>query len=223
MKATFVSALLFGAAMAAPAVEKRGVVVEEVVVTEWTTTTVYADAVPTKSAAAFFEFPASWSSIVKSSSASSAAPAPTSQAAVPSTPPAAPPAAPTTTAAPAAAPPAAAPAAPAAPAAGGGPSGTGDITFYSLGLTSCGQTYSDSDAVVALSHLVMNNGGNSNNNPLCGKTITITYNGITKTGKVVDTCEGCAAGNIDLSPSLFQAFAPESAGRVPGVSWYVSG
>jgi len=68
----------------------------------------------------------------------------------------------------------------------------------------------------------MNNGGNSNNNPLCGKTITITYNGVTKTAKVVDTCEGCAAGNIDLSPSLFQDFAPLSAGRVGGVSWYVN-
>jgi len=222
MKATFVSALLFGAALAAPAPvnEKRGVVVEEVVVTQWTTTTVYTDAGPTKSAAAFFEFPSGFSSLISSAKATSSSAAPASSApppvaAVVSTPPAAPPAAAT----PAPAPPAPAPA---APASGGGPSGTGDITFYSLGLTSCGQSYSDTDAVVALSHLVMNNGANSNNNPLCGKTITITYNGVTKTGTVVDTCEGCNAGSIDLSPSLFQAFGPLTAGRIPGVQWSVA-
>jgi len=68
----------------------------------------------------------------------------------------------------------------------------------------------------------MNNGGNSNNNPLCGKTITISYNGVTSTGTVVDTCEGCDAGSIDLSPSLFQKFAPLGSGRVGGVTWSVN-
>jgi len=112
--------------------------------------------------------------------------------------------------------------APVVPATGGGPSGTGEITYYSLGLVSCGQVYSDSDDVVALATSVMANGGNSNNNPLCGKTINISYGGVTATAKVVGTCEGCAPGNIDLSPSLFQKFAPLGAGRVPGVTWSVN-
>jgi len=76
--------------------------------------------------------------------------------------------------------------------------------------------------VVALSHLVMDNGANSNNNPLCNKAITITYNGVTQVAKVVDTCEGCAIGDIDMSPSLFAKFAPASAGRVNGVVWSVA-
>jgi hypothetical protein len=229
MKASIISALFFGAAIAAPAnIEKRSVVIVEQIVTQWTTVTVYNGHKPTGTAsrAAFFEFPSSvlsaltapTSSSVPSSAPSSApapAPAPTqapvvAAVVVPSPAPVAP------------APVAPAPAA-AAPATGGGPSGTGEITFYTLGTVSCGQTYSDSDAVVALSTdvMVQYQGANPNANTLCNKPITITLNGKTVTGKVVDTCMGCAPGNIDLSPSLFNQLADPSAGRVGGVTWSV--
>jgi len=252
MKASIISALLFGAVASAVVLppyqlEKRDA--DDVVVTVTSTTTIYLD--PT-AASAFF---ASQSSAEKSSTSPSTSPtstastppappptstpppAPTSPpvqaaAAVPTTPPAAPvntyvppPPAPTPPAAPAA--PAPAPAAPAAPASGGIVSGTGDITFYELaaGLTSCGGSHQDSEAVVALPIGVMEqyDGANPNNNPLCGKSIAITYQGKTQYGTVVDSCGGCDSQSIDLSPSLFQSLTGNMGlGRVGGVSWSVS-
>ena len=67
----------------------------------------------------------------------------------------------------------------------------------------------------------MKNGPNPNNNPVCGSTINI-YNpntGTTHTATIVDTCEGCAEYDIDVSPSLFSAVAPNGNGRVHGIDW----
>ncbi|KAI6789101.1 hypothetical protein KC363_g6811 [Hortaea werneckii] len=97
---------------------------------------------------------------------------------------------------------------------------TGDITHYSPGLGSCGWTSSSSDNIVAIAHGIMDNGANPNNNPLCGQTITISYQGSTHQAKVVDTCPGCEDAAIDLSPSLFEAVAPNGDGRVHGVEWW---
>lgn len=46
----------------------------------------------------------------------------------------------------------------------------GEATFYNTGLGSCGITSSDSEYVVAISHVLMDasSTGNPNNNPLCG-------------------------------------------------------
>ena len=97
---------------------------------------------------------------------------------------------------------------------------TGDITHYDVGLGSCGWTNDDSEAVVAIPFGMMNNGVNPNDNPLCGKMITISYGGSTHTAKVVDTCGGCYGAAIDLSPTLFTAVAPNGNGRVHGVEWW---
>jgi len=97
---------------------------------------------------------------------------------------------------------------------------TGDITYYDVGLGSCGWISTPDQTVVAIPHGMMNNGINSNNNPLCGTTITISYNGRTHHAKIVDTCGGCEGASIDLSNSLFAAVAPEGDGRVHGVSWW---
>ncbi|GAB1729402.1 hypothetical protein NU195Hw_Modified_149t1 [Hortaea werneckii] len=97
---------------------------------------------------------------------------------------------------------------------------TGDITHYSPGLGSCGWTSSSSENIVAIAHGIMDNGANPNNNPLCGQTITISYQGSTHQAKVVDTCPGCEDAAIDLSPSLFKAVAPNGDGRVHGVEWW---
>ncbi|KAI7518438.1 hypothetical protein KC331_g21208 [Hortaea werneckii] len=66
----------------------------------------------------------------------------------------------------------------------------------------------------------MDNGANPNANPLCGQYITISYQGSTHQAKVVDTCPGCEDAAIDLSPSLFEAVAPNGDGRVHGVEWW---
>lgn len=92
---------------------------------------------------------------------------------------------------------------------------TGDMTYYTPGLGSCGITNSGSDPIVALSISMMKNGANPNNNPKCGTRINI-YNpstGNTHQATVVDTCVGCADNDIDVSPSLFRAVAPNGNGR----------
>jgi hypothetical protein len=210
---------LLGLAAAAPLNEKRDVVIQDLVITEFVTTTIWIDpADPTP--AAFFEHKSSSSS---SASSSSSSPAPTST----STPP---PAAPSTPAAaapsPAAAPAIAAAAAP--PPASGGPSGSGQLTFYNvgMGIGSCGMPQaSSSDHVVAVAAPNMQAGynGNPNSNPLCGKTITITCNGVTGTGTVYDTCPECPPGNLDLSQGFFDMFGSESTGRLDGATWTISG
>ena len=98
---------------------------------------------------------------------------------------------------------------------------TGDITYYdiSVGLTSCGTYGSNSENLVALAAGMMQNGGNPNNNPLCGKVINIYYGGNVHQGTIVDTCPTCSGGSLDLTPALFKLVAPNGDGRVSGVTW----
>jgi expansin (peptidoglycan-binding protein) len=96
------------------------------------------------------------------------------------------------------------------------------MTYYTPGLGSCGVTNTDSEAIVALAEDMMTAaqvGGNPNDNPLCGKSITISWQGKTATAKIMDTCPGCADGGLDLTPTLFQEFAPLSVGRLTGMTW----
>ncbi|KAI0201982.1 RlpA-like double-psi beta-barrel-protein domain-containing protein-containing protein [Astrocystis sublimbata] len=87
---------------------------------------------------------------------------------------------------------------------------TGDLTFYQPGLGACGETSTDSEAVVALSPSEYN--GN------CGKTIAIHKDGKTAKAKVVDKCPGCASGAIDVSSTVFSSLVDPSVGRTT-VSW----
>lgn len=67
----------------------------------------------------------------------------------------------------------------------------------------------------------MANGGNPNTNPKCGSQIGIRdpASGQTVQATVVDTCQGCAMYDIDVSESLFASLAGGlSAGRVT-VDW----
>ncbi|KAF2461521.1 RlpA-like double-psi beta-barrel-protein domain-containing protein-containing protein [Lineolata rhizophorae] len=99
---------------------------------------------------------------------------------------------------------------------------TGDITYYTPGLGSCGFTNSEGDDIVALAAGMMTSvsTGNSNNNPYCGKKITIEYEGNTHTAEIVDTCPGCDGASLDLTQSLFEKVAPNGDGRVHGVNWW---
>ncbi|BFZ57431.1 hypothetical protein PYCC9005_004483 [Savitreella phatthalungensis] len=97
----------------------------------------------------------------------------------------------------------------------------GDGTFYELGLTACGQTYLDSDAVAAISYKLFDQNGtpNPNNNPHCGAKIRVFRGGKHVDVTVVDRCAGCeGAYDVDLSPSAFDQIASEIEGRVP-VTW----
>ncbi|KAK9491689.1 RlpA-like double-psi beta-barrel-protein domain-containing protein-containing protein [Lipomyces doorenjongii] len=97
---------------------------------------------------------------------------------------------------------------------------SGDGTFYSTGLGSCGITSADTDYIVAVSYVLMdaNSNGNPNTNPLCGKTITAYRDTSFVTVTVVDTCRGCAEYDLDFSPSAFEQLGQQSEGRIP-ITW----
>jgi len=97
----------------------------------------------------------------------------------------------------------------------------GDITYYEAGLGACG-IVSDGTVqnVVALPHVLM--GSASNNNPYCGKTITIkcSATGKTTTATVVDKCMGCENYAIDLSIAAFTALDDPAVGRTGATWWF---
>jgi len=96
----------------------------------------------------------------------------------------------------------------------------GDITYYTAGLGACGLTTDGTvDKVVALPHALM--GPLSNDNPYCGKTITIkcSSTGKTTTATVVDKCMGCEDYAIDLSNAAFGDLDDFAVGRT-GATWY---
>jgi hypothetical protein len=124
---------------------------------------------------------------------------------------------------------------------------SGELTYYAPGLGACGFTSSDSDSICAVSHIIFDaaaNGSNPNSNPLCGLKIRAArFNELANARrsvdlKVVDRCmflflynfkrlcrclscktgTGCAAMDIDLSPSAFRKLADPDRGRVD-VTW----
>ncbi|KAF4217944.1 hypothetical protein CNMCM8980_000096 [Aspergillus fumigatiaffinis] len=95
----------------------------------------------------------------------------------------------------------------------------GQLTYYDTATSasapsSCGLTNDGfSENVVALPVGIMTDAD-------CGKTVTITYNGITKTATAVDKCMGCSPTDLDASRHLFGELADFGAGRISGMSWY---
>lgn len=100
---------------------------------------------------------------------------------------------------------------------------TGDGTYFDTGLGACGKYNTNSDHIVAVSHLLFDSFGtaNPNNNPVCGHKIKATYQGKSTIVTVADRCaaETCAYGDLDFTPTAFQELAPLSVGRLHGVSW----
>ncbi|KAK4063876.1 hypothetical protein Trihar35433_8584 [Trichoderma harzianum] len=89
----------------------------------------------------------------------------------------------------------------------------GDITFYNTGLGACGSVNNDQELVAAVSAALFDS------QSVCGRSISVNFNGATVNVQVVDRCAGCAFGDIDLSPSAFSALTGSlDAGRVQG-SW----
>ncbi|KDQ63667.1 hypothetical protein JAAARDRAFT_29698 [Jaapia argillacea MUCL 33604] len=100
----------------------------------------------------------------------------------------------------------------------------GQGTFYATGLGSCGITNTDSDHIAAVSHLLYDtfpgyDGANPNNNPVCGRQVTATYQGKSVTVTITDRCTGCALTDLDFSPSAFDILADPSVGRISGMAW----
>ncbi|MDI9913653.1 RlpA-like double-psi beta-barrel domain-containing protein [Rhodococcus sp. IEGM 1379] len=88
---------------------------------------------------------------------------------------------------------------------------SGDATYFKVGLGSCGGTSVNADYVVAISARIWTRA-------LCGKRILATRGMRSVTVTIVDTCPGCAAGDLDLSPAAFAKLGNLSDGRIP-ITW----
>ncbi|KAI9904558.1 hypothetical protein N3K66_001087 [Trichothecium roseum] len=80
-----------------------------------------------------------------------------------------------------------------------GKKNSGDITYFHPALGACGATNSDADGIVAISHLLFDEGSH------CGRKMRITGAAGSVEAVVVDRCEGCDRFELDVSPSVFQA------------------
>jgi len=79
---------------------------------------------------------------------------------------------------------------------------------------SCGTYLKDAVYTVAVNAAEMNPS-------LCFKYITISYQGKTTTAQILDTCPGCEAGGLDLTPGLFRFFAGSTGPGVIDGDWEV--
>ncbi|KAK7460920.1 hypothetical protein VKT23_008848 [Stygiomarasmius scandens] len=93
-------------------------------------------------------------------------------------------------------------------------SGSGSATFFNPGLGACGFTNTDSDFIVAVSSQIFNSG-------LCNRQMNVNFQGRNVQVTVVDSCPGCGAGDIDLSPAAFSQLASLDAGRIQPVQWNI--
>lgn len=102
---------------------------------------------------------------------------------------------------------------------------SGDATYYATGLGACGITNTDTNMIAAASELLFDTfpgyeGGNPNNNPICNKQVSVTYESTTILVTITDRCTACAYGSLDFSPSAFELLAPLSVGRLHGIDWH---
>ncbi|KAK7732921.1 hypothetical protein SLS57_000864 [Botryosphaeria dothidea] len=92
------------------------------------------------------------------------------------------------------------------------------VTYYnpSVGLSSCGETWSDDDNVVALA---ADTYGTIDN--VCSKKITIEVNGKTFPAFIGDKCPGCTNAGLDLSEGLFKnIMGSVDAGVIRTAKWW---
>jgi hypothetical protein len=108
-----------------------------------------------------------------------------------------------------------------------GKSFTGEMTYFTPGMGACGHDSSESEHMVAVSMALFDQytpNGNPNNNPLCGKTLTITSpDGSSHEATIWDRCVGCAEADLDMPQSFFDVVTAKDGkpadGRAYGMSW----
>ncbi|KAF8969009.1 plant expansin [Flammula alnicola] len=104
---------------------------------------------------------------------------------------------------------------------------TGEGTFYDTGLGACGVDIQNSDLAVAVSHLLFDNypgynGINQNDNPVCGKILTASYQGKNVTVQVLDRMPFGQVTDLDFSPGAFETLASLDVGRIE-MTWVWGG
>ncbi|KAH8920331.1 hypothetical protein BT69DRAFT_1336543 [Atractiella rhizophila] len=99
---------------------------------------------------------------------------------------------------------------------------SGQATFWDVedSEVACGGYYKHTQSVVALNFEQY--GNPDARSSFCGKTVKITYQGKSKTAVVVDACEACGYGGLDMSTSLFNFFEDPVVGLFH-MSWTVVG
>ncbi|KAJ2743605.1 hypothetical protein GGI20_003611 [Coemansia sp. BCRC 34301] len=95
---------------------------------------------------------------------------------------------------------------------------TGDGTYFSPGLGSCGRTNSDTDLIAAIPAPQYGTNANPNNAEVCGKCALVKGPKGQVKVTITDRCPVCKAGDLDLSPSAFEKIGDFAAGRIP-ISW----
>ncbi|CAG8526028.1 4762_t:CDS:2 [Diversispora eburnea] len=97
----------------------------------------------------------------------------------------------------------------------------GDMTWYNLGLGSCGTYNNDNELACALPKAQFDKytpNGNPNRNTKCGKRVKVTRGSKSVIVKIVDRCEDCNPNSIDLSPAAFKKLVGLLTGRTK-CSW----
>lgn len=96
---------------------------------------------------------------------------------------------------------------------------TGDATYYNLGLTACGQVFTDNDYVAAIAFSYWTD-PNPNNDKMCQKQARVIdqSNGKSVVVAIKDKCSACKRDDIDLSPIAFEQLRNLTVGRFT-VSW----
>lgn len=96
---------------------------------------------------------------------------------------------------------------------------SGNMTWYNdKGYGACGTPIdASSQNLVAVSKQWFTS-ANPNKDPLCKRSVKVSYKGKSITLPIRDMCPGCAKGHIDLSKPAFQSLAPLGLGNVP-VTW----
>jgi hypothetical protein len=103
-----------------------------------------------------------------------------------------------------------------------GSSYTGEMTYFTPGMGACGHDSSESERMALFDKYTPN--GNPNNNPLCGKTLSITSpDGSSHEATIWDRCVGCAEADLDMPQSFFNVVTAKDGkpadGRAYGMSW----
>jgi len=100
----------------------------------------------------------------------------------------------------------------------------GDVNHYDGGLGACGWPV-DTNATLAVALPADFMGNLSNDNPYCGRQVTLRNptSGTVATAVVVDKCMGCFARAIDCTNVLFDNITDGMGdGRVHGIQWWFS-
>ncbi|PIA14633.1 Non-catalytic module family EXPN protein, partial [Coemansia reversa NRRL 1564] len=95
---------------------------------------------------------------------------------------------------------------------------SGEGTYYTPGLGSCGKTNSATDLIAAINAPQYDATGSSNSASICGKCVQVKGPKGEVKVTIADRCPACKSGDLDLSPAAFDQIGDESEGRI-SISW----